>query len=417
MSVSEPQGRAFKNPYRPGVGTEPAYLADREAQLGRFSRYLDDFPERRQNVRITGLRGVGKTVLLKEYRKEALSRGWAVVRRDINGRLCAEGDFAVAIADDLQEAAESFSKLAVVKRVIGDARKAIGEITVGAGVEVTIHVGGTSGRTSVLEDRVKNALMRVGRLAKAAEAGVAFMYDEAHTIYDRERKHEFPLSALLGAFVQAQDHEDELPVMLVVCGLPPLVTNLQRARSHSERLFRAEELGNLSLDKLSTGVSPAARALFEPVNGTGIAYDADLAEQIVCDVDGYPYFIQKYGEALFDAARDSDTTVIDTRMYRTIRKLVQDDLDMEFFEGRYNDATASDQMSLRVAGDLGGESFQFGDLVAEVLSRKPNATQQSVNRLLQGNLVYRVRHGEYAYTAPMFGDFLRRKHPRAEGDG
>jgi predicted ATPase len=132
---------------------------------------LDAFPERRQNVRLTGLRGVGKTVLLKEYRKAALERGWVVIRRDVTGRLCAEGDFAVAISDDLREATEVFSKLAVVKRVITDARKAIGEITVAAGVAVTLNVGGSSGRTSVLEDRVSDALTRVGRLAASAGAG------------------------------------------------------------------------------------------------------------------------------------------------------------------------------------------------------------------------------------------------------
>jgi AAA ATPase domain len=405
-----------KNPYRPGVGTEPLYLADRERQLARFRGYVDDFPERRQNIRLTGLRGVGKTVLLKEYRKEALRRNWTVIRRDVNGRLRAEGDFAVAIADDLQEAAEAFSKLAVVKRIIGDTRKAIGEITVGFGVELTVDVGGSSGRTSVLEDRVKNALLRVGKLAKSAGSGVLFLYDEAHTIYDRPKKRQFPLSALLGAFVQTQDDENELPVMLVVCGLPPLVTNLQRARSHSERLFRAEELGNLTLSQENDDFSPAALALVKPAQGTEIRYEDETAERIVRDVDGYPYFIQKYGEALFDAARAAADATIDLHLYRSVKKLVQDDLDREFFEGRYDDASASDQMTLRVAGSMGAENFQFGELAAQLESRKPNATQQSVNRLLVGNLIYRVRHGEYAYTAPLFGDFLRRKHPRADDD-
>jgi hypothetical protein len=103
-------------------------------------------------------------------------------------------------------------------------------------------------------------------------------------------------------------------------------------------------------------------------------------------------------------------------LYRATKKLVQDDLDAEFFEGRYNDASANDQMTLRVAGALGGENFQFGDLAGQLESRKPNATQQSVNRLLIENLIYRVRHGEYAYTAPLFGDFLRRRHPRTDDD-
>jgi len=74
---------------------------------------------------------------------------------------------------------------------------------------------------------------------------------------------QYPLNALLGAFVRAQDeNEPPLPVMLVVSGLPPLVQNLQAVRSHSERLFRVEELGNLSLTPAHRGEpSPAALAL------------------------------------------------------------------------------------------------------------------------------------------------------------
>lgn len=54
-----------RNPYQPGVGTIPPYLADREEHLQRFGGYLRDFPDKRRNVRLSGLRGVGKTVLLK----------------------------------------------------------------------------------------------------------------------------------------------------------------------------------------------------------------------------------------------------------------------------------------------------------------------------------------------------------------
>ena len=88
------------NPFRPGVGKPPPYLADREEQLNRFRRYLDDFPGHRRNVRVTGLRGVGKTVLIKEYRKAARARGWIVVKRDLTPRLNEEGAFATAITAD-----------------------------------------------------------------------------------------------------------------------------------------------------------------------------------------------------------------------------------------------------------------------------------------------------------------------------
>lgn len=408
-----------RNPYQPGVGTTPPYLADRDEQLGRFRGYLRDFPDKRRNVRLSGLRGVGKTVLLKEYRALASESDWVVIRRDLSARMCEESDFARAIADDLDGAIRAFSGVAKLKAALASARRAVGEITVGLPGGATLSVKpGTATSDSILKDRVKNALTRVGGLAARAGRGVAFLYDEAHTMYDQPRKHQYPLGALLGAFVQAQDEDDlPLPVMLVVSGLPPLVQNLQAARSHAERLFRVEELGNLSLERpVGDEPSAAALALTRPAADTGIRFELAVAERIAADVDGYPYFIQKYGEALWDAADAAGVDVINDRLYRSAKSRVQDALDAEFFENRYVDAPRADQLTLRVAASVGDEQFEIAKLVEQFTSRNANATQQSVNRLLKSNHVYRVSQGVYAYTAPLFGDFLRRKHPRQEDD-
>ena len=232
--------RHATNPYQPGVGTTPPNLADREQQLQRFRGYLRDFPDKRRNVRLSGLRGVGKTVLLKEYRAAARERDWVVVRRDMTARLCQEQDFATAVADDLGTAIRAFSNAAKLKALLASARRAVGEITISfpGGASVGIKPGVSTGST-LLEDRVAKALADVGRLAAKAGRGVAFLYDEAHTLHDQPHVGQYPLGALLGAFVQSHDEVDPpLPVMLVVSGLPPLVQNLQAARSHAERFFR-----------------------------------------------------------------------------------------------------------------------------------------------------------------------------------
>jgi hypothetical protein len=405
------------NPYRPGVGKPPPYLADRDAQLKRFARYLDDFPENRRNVRLTGLRGVGKTVLIKEYRKAARERGWVVIRRDLTPRLSEEADFATAITSDLEKAIAELSVIAKLGRLLNSAREAV-QAVVDLGEGVTVSVGARKrARPAILEDRVRDALFKVGQLAAKAGRGVALLYDEAHVLYDRPKAHQYPLSALLGAFVEVQDHDDQdLPAMLVVSGLPPLVANLQAARSHSERMFKVEELGNLRLERKSATRSPAAAALTKPVERSQISFAPNVAERVAADVSGYPYFIQWYGEALWDAADEAGVGVIDEELYDDTRQAIQDGLDAEFFEGRYDEAKRAEQLTLRVAGSLGGEGFRVGDLVEQFAGLKPNAVQQSLNRLLQSNLTYRVRHGEYAYTAPLFGDFLRRKHPRQDDD-
>ena len=408
-----------RNPYQPGVGTTPPYLADREEQLQRFRGYVRDYPDKRRNVRLSGLRGVGKTVLLKEYRAAARERDWVVIRRDLTARLCQEADFAVAIADDLDTAIRALSNVAKLKSMLAGARKAVGEITVGlpGGTSVSVRPG-TPTNASILEDRVTKALLHVGRLAARAERGVAFLYDEAHTLHDQPRQRQYPLGALLGAFVATQDEEEPpLPVMLVVSGLPPLIQNLQAARSHAERLFRVEELGNLDLEPAGRDEpSPAALALIKPAVDTGIRFERTVAEKVAADVDGYPYVIQKYGEALWDAADAANLDVISAKLYASTRSRVQDALDAEFFENRYLDAPRADQLTLRVAAALGGEQFEIAKLAAQFKSRNANATQQSVNRLLKSNHVYRVSQGVYAYTAPLFGDFVRRKYPRQQSD-
>jgi hypothetical protein len=400
------------NPFRPGVGKPPPYLADREAQLRRFRRYLDDFPDNRSNVRVTGLRGVGKTVLIKEYRKASRAREWIVIKRDLTPRLNDERDFAMAITADLEGAIGELSMAARVGKLVTAARESVSAV-VNLGEGVTVKIGAPKAATpAVLEDRIRDAMVKLGLLAKRAGRGVLFLYDEAHVLYDRPRAGQFPLGALLSGFVEVQDREEDLPVMLVMSGLPPLATNLQAARSHSERFFKVEELGNLSLEGGADEPSPAAAALTKAVESSEISFPLEVAERVAADVSGYPYFVQWYGEALWDAADDAGLDAIEPRLYDSARESIQDGLDTEFFEGRYDEAKRAEQTTMRVAGSLGGESFRVGDLVKELSALKPGAVQQSLNRLTQNNLIYRVRYGEYAYTAPLFGDFLRRRHPR-----
>lgn len=152
--------------------------------------------------------------------------------------------------------------------------------------------------------------------------------------------------------------------------------------------------------------------MIKPAADTGIHFEHAVAEQVAADVDGYPYFIQKYGEALWDAADAANLNTVNAKLYANTRTRVQDALDAEFFENRYLDAPRADQLTVRVAATLGDERFEIATLAAQFKSRNANATQQSVNRLLKSNHIYRVSQGVYAYTAPLFGDYIRRKHPR-----
>ncbi len=407
-----------RNPYSPGVGTRPPYLAGREQQIRRFQRLLEDYPDKRRNLRITGLRGVGKTVLLKEYERIARRQEWVVVRRDWSTRFCEEADFATALAGYLAEAVEALSAKARIKKRITTALKAIGQVRleVADGVSVSLQTGSGQAQPALLEDRLREALMRVGEVAQAQGRGVALLFDEAHSVYDRQAKHQFPLGALLSALVAVQDDDEHpMPIMLVLCGLPPLIGNIHAARSNAERLFRAEAIDNLSLTpEPPEELGAAALALVHPA--TDITYAPGVAERVARDADGYPYFIQWFGEALWEAADLDGMTTITAELYDHERSAIQRSLDEEFFEPRYRDARQADQGTLRVAASLGGERFTKANLDAAT-SRSTGALSQSLIRLIADNLIYRDDHGVYAYTAPMFGDFMRRRHPQLTEDG
>src|SRR4051794_13535969 len=68
----------IRNPYAPGAGQRPPELAGRDPQLRAFGVVLERVargrPER--SIVLTGLRGVGKTVLLNAMRSAAVRRGW-----------------------------------------------------------------------------------------------------------------------------------------------------------------------------------------------------------------------------------------------------------------------------------------------------------------------------------------------------
>lgn len=209
------------------------------------------------------------------------------------------------MADRLRDAIEQLSIVARVKSKVADAARAtVGQITLdlGSGVTVSMGASGAGCTPSVLEDRLRVALESVGAAARGR--GVAFLFDEAHAMFDQPRKGQFPLGALLSAFVAAQDEDEEpLPVMLVLCGLPPLIGNIHRARSNAERLSKAEQIANLGLAAGDVALSHAALALVNPAHDSGeIAFIDETAEEIARDVDGYPYFIQWFGEALWDVA-------------------------------------------------------------------------------------------------------------------
>ena len=205
MIQSERDHSTLTNPFRPGMGLDPPYLADRTAQLARFDQYLAGFPSFQRNVRLAGLRGVGKTVLLQHYASAAEDWGWVVVRRECSEHLQDESTFALALVEDCRRAVEHSSRTGAPRRRSGTAARRV------------LDLLGNRECCSPTTRRTCSAI--------------------------RHARRQFALGLFLASVARAQ--RSGLPVMFVACGLPTLTDNLARARSYSERMFQAKHLDTL----------------------------------------------------------------------------------------------------------------------------------------------------------------------------
>ncbi|HEY3181417.1 MAG TPA: hypothetical protein VGJ77_01165 [Gaiellaceae bacterium] len=198
-----------------------------------------------------------------------------------------------------QGARERLSRVERLRKAVGHAARGAGTLSVGWGdVSVTYDPSADDS-----EKDLSRTLFEVVEMAvDKGRDGFVLLLDEAQVVRDeRTREGEHPLSLLISAVVALQRRE--LPVGLVLCGLPTLTTNLLRARSYTERMFRGEGIGSLD-------PAEAREAFTAPLveSGGSITATEDLVDRVIRDVEGYPYFIQLWGAELWDAADVADAT-------------------------------------------------------------------------------------------------------------
>jgi len=383
------------------MGLEPPYLGDRDEQIERFREFLEE-PEAAHNVLVTGLRGVGKTVLLNNYSEAAETTNWVIADREWNQNDGDPGAFRHLVLEDL---ARLSLKLSVGERVKKRAeglaralRGALGGLGISyEGVELKYDSHEQQATPRRLDDELRDVLLEVGDLcARSDRKGVILRYDEFHVV--EEKRGTTTISGLLSAVATAQQRG--LPVMLILCGLPPIVEHLVQAKSYSERMFTPERLANLR-------PAEAIAALIDPAAALGREFEPAAIDALLKDTQGYPYFIQLYGDRLWKGSHAPTITLAD---FRKLRPAILGDLDDLFFEGRYRRATPRERTVLHAIASLGGESATVRQL-AETAKLKNNEIQPLVANLIDKGLVFRPGRGIIAFTAPMFGAFLRRTEP------
>jgi DNA-binding transcriptional ArsR family regulator len=391
--------RPRKNPFRPGVGTRPLHLAGRDKPMRRFQAMLRAAPEQPANMRLTGLRGVGKTVLLGEFQAIAEESGWASAMLEFQPGHNAEAPLVSAVTSVAQDSKERLSRVERIKKAVGTAARSAGTLGVGWG-EFSLTYDPIVGQPR--EDITRALFETVEMAVEKGRAGFVLLLDETQVVRDETtREGEHPLSLLISSVVALQRHE--IPLGLVLCGLPTLTGNLLKARSCTERMFRGEEIGSLNQDD-------ARDAFAQPLAETGGNIDAGdrLIDQVVDEVEGYPYFIQLWGAELWDAAELGDVDRLTTGLLDVVRPDIYRRLDLDFYNPRIETLTPAEQDVL-----LGTAHADYPPLVVSKLNDAIDKTPANVNvllgRLVDNGVLYRLRKGEYDYTAPRFRDYLLRR--------
>ncbi len=384
-----------KNPFRPGVGLRPLYLAGRDPSLRRFSAMLRAAPEQPASMRVTGLRGVGKTVLLGAFAERAREANWEPAELEFQPSHNTNQALQETLTALLRRAQERLSRFERLRAAAGRALKA-GRLSV-TWEEVSLSLSPGSERESDLAREIFETVELA--VAKGRE-GIVLLLDEAQLIRDERGRHgEHPLSLLIAPLVALQ--RQELPVAVVLCGLPTLAANLQHARSYSERLFRGEEVDSLPADE-------ALAAFTHPLEAAGRTADEGVAQEVVDEVEGYPYFIQLWGSELWDAADLAGVDRLSKRLLDEARPEIYQRLDRDFYEPRVSTLTPAEQDVLLVSASCPYPPLRAADL-GKASAKSPGNVNVLLGRLTEAGALFRIRKGEYEYTAPRFRDFLLRR--------
>jgi DNA-binding transcriptional ArsR family regulator len=390
-----------KNPFRPGVGTKPLYLAGRDQSLRRFRSVIRAAPEQPANLRLTGLRGVGKTVLLGEFREVAQELGWAAAFLEFQPGHNTDDAVSTALAAALKAAREEVSRVERLRSTIGGATRRAGTLGIEWGeFRVTYEPGANPAR----EDLSRALFEAVETVVSHGRDGLMLLLDEVQVIRDETRATgQHPLSLLVAAVSSLQ--KAELPIGMVLCGLPTLTGNLLRARSYTERMFREEEIGSLEADD-------AKEALVRPLAESPAVLDSGLAERVVEEVEGYPYFLQLWGAELWDTAAAAEVNRFNEQLLDEARPEIYRRLDLDFYDPRVATLTPAEQDVLIASADCDYPPLVVADL-NRAISKTPGNINVLLGRLVESGVLYRVRKGQYEYTAPKFRDFLVRRGENA----
>jgi len=388
-----------QNPYTPNAGAVPLVMAGRDDLEQRFDILLSRIIKGRseQSMIVTGLRGVGKTALLQQFRQRAVALDWVVIDREITKH--EEDGFRRSLAAWMRTA---MLRLSPGQRWSERLRQALGVLKsfslsidpdgrLSAGIDVDPEPGLAD--QGMLPEDVTDLFVAVGEAAKEHGRGIVLLLDEIQFLSPTQLE-----AVIMGLHKTTQL---ALPVTLVGAGLPQVPELAGDAKSYAERLFVFPRIGNLAAPE-------AYEALNGPAQVEGAEWTQGALEAAVAETEGYPYFLQELGYSAWLVASGNRITADDVR---NALPQYQDKLDSSFFTVRLDRTTELQRAYLRAMAELGADAHRTVDVAAR-LGRTSSQAAPTRAELINMGLLYTPQHGYAAFTVPQFDRFLKRAIPR-----
>lgn len=381
-----------RNPYRPGAGTKPRVLAGRGEDLDEAKTLARrvELGNPPRSIVFYGLRGVGKTVILNKIENIFEGKGYEKEYVEV-----AEGDnFRTVLSKLIRKLLLRVSRREQAKEVVKKGLRALKSFVVAMpeGPEFRLDVEPMLGTADSgdLQDDLVDLFVAAGEAAEASGKPIALFIDEAQYLEEEE------FSALIASCHRLSQRA--LPLVVICAGLPQIAGLAGEAKSYSERLFDFRPVDSLD--------EPAAeKALAKPASEEGMTLSDEVIQIGLNATDGYPYFIQEYGRALWDISESNSPTVEEAEL---AEERMISALDTSFFKVRLDRVTTHEKKFMHALAEL-GKGYQEISNVASNMDRKVQSISPTRAQLIHKGLVYSPSHGMISFTVPHFHEFMMRQ--------
>lgn len=380
------------NPYRPGAGMSPAYLAGRDNTINEAQNILQaiNYGYSARSVVYYGLRGVGKTVLLNYIENLADEMDLPSEYMEIAER---DRSFQYQMALHIYKLINRLSLLKNIESHIKKALSILKAFTIKYGCDdISIEVNPANGisDTGNLANDMTELFLALGVIAQKQNKGVVLFIDEIQYIKDSE------FEALMEAIHRT--NQKNYPIVIFSAGLPKIAKIAGDVKSYAERLFDFIEIDSLNNEE-------AKLALIEPAKRFQIKYTDEAVNKIIEITQGYPYFLQEYGKWVWECKKEE--SIIDIKIVNKAYDEFEQSLDKAFFKVRHDRATAREIefMTAMVACEKLPCSTKE---IANIMGESIQAISPLRAQLIHKGFIYAAKRGEVDFTVPQFDKYLKR---------